>query len=44
MVVRPSYVLGGRAMAIVNDHTELETYLNTIGDQFKDNPILLDKF
>ena len=44
MVVRPSYVLGGRAMAIVNDYTELETYLNTIGDQFKDNPILLDKF
>ena len=44
MVVRPSYVLGGRAMAIVNDYTELETYLNIIGDQFKDNPILLDKF
>ena len=44
LVVRPSYVLGGRAMAIVNDRTELENYLNTIGVQFKDNSILLDKF
>ena len=28
LVVRPSYVLGGRAMAIVNNHDEMEDYLN----------------
>lgn len=44
VVVRPSYVLGGRAMEIVYDEEQLETYFrNSVGEAPK-HPILLDKF
>ncbi len=45
LVVRPSYVLGGRAMAIVHDDEELKDYFKSNLDSFQDgHPILLDKF
>ena len=44
LVVRPSYVLGGRAMDIVHDRSELERYMReAIKDSF-DSPVLLDRF
>ena len=44
VLVRPSYVLGGRAMAIVYDEEALETHLRkTIGFN-PDRPVLIDKF
>ncbi|PSN16091.1 carbamoyl phosphate synthase large subunit [filamentous cyanobacterium CCT1] len=44
VVVRPSYVLGGRAMEIVYSDTDLERYM-TYADQVEpDHPILIDKF
>lgn len=44
VVVRPSYVLGGRAMAIVYDDTELREYFEEQVPQKPDHPILIDKF
>ncbi|MCP5361342.1 MAG: carbamoyl-phosphate synthase large subunit [Hyphomicrobiales bacterium] len=44
VVVRPSYVLGGRAMAIVHDREGLTSYLSEVREFFKDGPILLDGF
>ncbi|MBI2220054.1 MAG: carbamoyl-phosphate synthase large subunit [Acidobacteria bacterium] len=44
LVVRPSYVLGGRAMAIVYDMGALERYMSTAVDAAPDHPILIDKF
>ncbi|TAE83637.1 MAG: carbamoyl-phosphate synthase large subunit [Alphaproteobacteria bacterium] len=44
IVVRPSYVLGGRAMQIIYDAPSLQEYLHTVFREFKDNPILLDSF
>ncbi|MCH2547605.1 MAG: carbamoyl-phosphate synthase large subunit [Alphaproteobacteria bacterium] len=44
VVVRPSYVLGGRAMAIVHDATRLQNYLKEIEQMFGDGPILLDSY
>jgi carbamoyl-phosphate synthase large subunit len=44
VVVRPSYVLGGRAMAIIYDAPSLKTYLRDVLREFKDNPILVDSF
>ena len=44
VVVRPSYVLGGRAMAIIYDAPSLKTYLRDVLSEFKDNPILVDSF
>lgn len=44
VVVRPSYVLGGRAMAIVHNKDSLLTYLEEVGEFFADGPILLDSF
>jgi carbamoylphosphate synthase large subunit len=47
VLVRPSYVLGGRAMEIVSDARQLDTYMaravdaSTVG---RDHPILIDKF
>ena len=47
VLVRPSYVLGGRAMEIVSDEHQLDTYMaravdaSTVG---RDHPILVDKF
>lgn len=44
VVVRPSYVLGGRGMAIVYDETYLMKYLAEYSDVFETGPLLLDKF
>ena len=44
LVVRPSYVLGGRAMEIVTNNSDLEKYMNEAVDVSEDSPILLDKF
>ncbi|MGD8174830.1 carbamoyl-phosphate synthase large subunit [Marinimicrobium sp. ARAG 43.8] len=44
LVVRPSYVLGGRAMEIVYKEDELRTYMNTAVEVSEDAPVLLDHF
>jgi carbamoyl-phosphate synthase large subunit len=44
VVVRPSYVLGGRNMAIVYDVTTLDHYMVTAVDVSHDRPILIDRF
>jgi carbamoyl-phosphate synthase large subunit len=44
LVVRPSYVLGGRAMAIVYDMAALDRYMTTAVQAAPDRPILIDKF
>ena len=44
MVVRPSYVLGGRAMEIVYEDVELERYMRTAVKVSNDAPVLLDRF
>ncbi|MGB3293938.1 MAG: carbamoyl-phosphate synthase large subunit [Phormidesmis sp.] len=44
VVVRPSYVLGGRAMEIVYSDTDLERYMTTAVQVEPDHPILIDKF
>ena len=44
LVVRPSYVLGGRAMAVVHDADELRAYLDREAAILGDKPILLDSF
>ncbi|MBA3943455.1 MAG: carbamoyl-phosphate synthase large subunit [Herpetosiphonaceae bacterium] len=43
-VVRPSYVLGGRGMAIVYDDVALERYMREAVDVSPDHPVLLDCF
>ena len=44
MVVRPSYVLGGRAMEVVSNMTELKRYLQDAVVASDDSPVLLDHF
>ncbi len=44
VVVRPSYVLGGRAMEIVHDKSQLREFINEAFKVSEDNPILIDKF
>ncbi|MEE9425491.1 MAG: carbamoyl-phosphate synthase large subunit [Methylococcales bacterium] len=44
LVVRPSYVLGGRAMEIVFNHDELRTYMQDAVDVSNESPVLLDRF
>jgi carbamoyl-phosphate synthase large subunit len=44
LVVRPSYVLGGRAMEIVHQETELKRYMNEAVQVSHDSPVLLDRF
>ncbi|MCA9836573.1 MAG: ATP-grasp domain-containing protein, partial [Trueperaceae bacterium] len=45
VMVRPSYVLGGRAMMRVHDEAELKSYLEDVYADLPDNPsILVDKF
>jgi carbamoyl-phosphate synthase large subunit len=44
VVVRPSYVLGGRAMAIVYDQATLDRYMTHAVDASPEHPILVDKF
>ena len=44
VLVRPSYVLGGRAMAIVYDEASLDQYVRTAVGFTPDRPVLIDKF
>ncbi|MGK2944677.1 MAG: carbamoyl-phosphate synthase large subunit [Desulfuromonadales bacterium] len=44
VVVRPSYVLGGRAMEIVYDQQQLRNYMKYAVEASPDHPILIDKF
>ena len=44
IVVRPSYVLGGRAMQLVNNLNELKQYLNEAVEVSNSKPILLDSY
>ena len=44
LVVRPSYVLGGRAMEIVYNQEELRRYMNEAVRVSNDSPVLLDRF
>ncbi|MBQ7891582.1 MAG: carbamoyl-phosphate synthase large subunit [Erysipelotrichaceae bacterium] len=44
VLVRPSYVLGGRAMQIVHHDEELREYLTTAVKIDKDQPVLVDKY
>jgi carbamoyl-phosphate synthase large subunit len=44
VVVRPSYVLGGRAMAIVYDPASLDRYMTSAVDVDPERPILVDRF
>ena len=44
IVVRPSYVLGGRAMEIVYNDDELSQYMQNAVDVSNDSPVLLDRF
>ncbi|NOX75546.1 MAG: carbamoyl-phosphate synthase large subunit [Gammaproteobacteria bacterium] len=44
LVVRPSYVLGGRAMEIVYNETELRRYMREAVKVSNDSPVLLDRF
>ncbi len=44
VVVRPSYVLGGRAMEIVYDEASLQTYMTQAVTASPEHPVLVDKF
>ncbi|HEY0877525.1 MAG TPA: carbamoyl-phosphate synthase large subunit [Zeimonas sp.] len=44
LVVRPSYVLGGRAMEIVHEQRDLERYMREAVKVSEDSPVLLDRF
>ncbi len=44
VLVRPSYVLGGRAMRIVDNVEELRTYMEEAVKVSEDSPVLIDKF
>jgi carbamoyl-phosphate synthase large subunit len=44
LVVRPSYVLGGRAMEIVYQQSDLERYMREAVKVSNDSPVLLDRF
>ena len=44
VVVRPSYVLGGRAMEVVYDESELNRYMNEAVQVEPDHPVLIDQY
>ena len=44
VVIRPSYVLGGRAMEIVHDDDQFESYITEAVQVSGDSPVLIDKF
>ncbi|MBP9163505.1 MAG: carbamoyl-phosphate synthase large subunit, partial [Leptospiraceae bacterium] len=44
VLVRPSYVLGGRAMAIINDEAGLDKYMDEAEEISEERPILIDSF
>lgn len=44
VLTRPSYVLGGRAMEIVDDQAQLENYIETAVQVSGDSPVLIDRY
>ncbi|MEO8285090.1 MAG: carbamoyl-phosphate synthase large subunit [Chloroflexota bacterium] len=44
VLVRPSYVLGGRGMRIVYGQDELRNYLQNLGSGLREHPVLIDRF
>ena len=44
VLVRPSYVLGGRAMKIIQSDEELKIYMDEVLQVSEDSPVLIDKF
>ncbi len=44
VLMRPSYVLGGRAMEIVESETQLDNYINTAVNVSGDSPVLIDQY
>ncbi|MGZ3681202.1 MAG: carbamoyl-phosphate synthase large subunit, partial [Ktedonobacterales bacterium] len=44
VLVRPSYVLGGRAMEIVRTEAALQRYVTRVVEQFGEHPILIDRY
>jgi carbamoyl-phosphate synthase large subunit len=44
VVIRPSYVLGGRAMEIVHDDEQLDRYIRTAVQVSGDSPVLIDQY
>lgn len=44
MLIRPSYVLGGRAMAVVYDHAQLEEFAARAFEAAPDFPVLIDRY
>ena len=44
LVVRPSYVLGGRAMEIVHEKSQLKDFVQEAFKAAENNPILIDRF
>ena len=44
VLLRPSYVLGGRSMRIVYDAKDLQKFVDDIGEISADSPVLIDKF
>ena len=44
LMVRPSFVLGGRAMAIIHNHEELDRYISESVQASSERPVLLDRF
>jgi carbamoyl-phosphate synthase large subunit len=44
VLVRPSYVLGGRGMRVVYSQDDLQAYLHTLGDHLRKHPVLVDQF
>jgi len=44
VLIRPSYVLGGRAMKVIHDERELARYIDSIREYFRDLPLLVDEF
>jgi len=44
VLMRPSYVLGGRAMAIIHDEAQMREFMAKVEDLLAEKPILVDKF
>ncbi|MCX7974791.1 MAG: carbamoyl-phosphate synthase large subunit [Candidatus Aminicenantes bacterium] len=44
VLIRPSYVLGGRAMKVIHSEEDLEKYLQSIAEYMEEHPLLIDEF
>ena len=44
VIVRPSYVLGGRAMELIYTDSDLNNYLTNVANISAENPLLIEKF